>query len=49
MQVSALSAQGGAGGGGRQDRRVTLGQILDEDLGMHGEAAWVAVSDAKRR
>jgi hypothetical protein len=23
---------------------VTLGQILDEDLGMHGEAAWVAVS-----
>jgi hypothetical protein len=23
---------------------MTLGQILDEDLGMHGEAAWVAVS-----
>jgi hypothetical protein len=23
---------------------VTLGQIIDEDLGMHGEAAWVAVS-----
>jgi hypothetical protein len=22
-----------------------LGQILDKDLGMHGEAAWVAVSD----
>lgn len=44
MQVSALSAQGGGGGGGRADRRVTLGQIMDEDLGMHGEAAWVAVS-----
>jgi hypothetical protein len=23
---------------------VTLGQILDKDLGMHEEAAWVAVS-----
>jgi hypothetical protein len=24
-----------------------VGQILDEDLGMHGEAAWVAVSGRK--
>jgi hypothetical protein len=40
MQVAALSARGG---GGRQDRRVTMGQIRAEGLGQSGQAEWVQV------
>lgn len=42
MQVAPLSERG-AGGGGRQDRRITLGQIKDEALGTSGQADWVQV------
>jgi len=40
--VTTLSA--GGGGMGRQDRRVTFGQIKAEGLGCSGTADWVAVS-----
>lgn len=46
MPVTQLSGTAG-GGGGRQDRRVTLSQIEDEGLGMQGQAEWVHVSHSR--
>lgn len=42
MHVAPLSERG-AGGGGRQDRRISLAQIKDEALGTSGQADWVQV------
>jgi hypothetical protein len=45
---TAVEALSRVGGGGRNDRRITLSQIKDEGLGMGEKPEWVVVSDSRR-